>query len=408
MMFYIDYLDYLGSSKINHIEAKKWLRYDLLIFNQDALCLSAPACVKLANTTQLLSDLDVFWKMGHIKIQLDKKHKCIPMNYFNSRKKKLESTLSESKLLQHFEYQAYTSNRVDTFYNTYLGDFLNIDRETVFIPKCNDTDALFRRNVITDLNDGFNDFVGILAPHEQSRVQGILYTLDNYASSPYLFQRSIICESLDQKFKLSPTESLIVNNILDHSFAIANAKTSLAVPLTLVTNQITGRWLASLLNYSNPSLHRKIMSLSWDQVYSISKTYEWEEFVKCLNSLIFLLQMSHKKELDSIAHHICHFKTMYQLVSWLINQIAKKASQMATISNTYYDYSQIKDTFKIYTELASSSLSITLKFIGYFEACMNSLEAKLDHLDKFDLINQYHSTQLGKGFMLKEKLHTST
>ena len=87
MLFYIDYLDHIASGSKSFEVLALRLRYDLLIYGCDTLCMSVPACIKLEDTTNLLMKLDDFWKHGKIRLQLDKKHRGNPTNYFNNRKK---------------------------------------------------------------------------------------------------------------------------------------------------------------------------------------------------------------------------------------------------------------------------------------------------------------------------------
>ena len=99
--FYIDYLDHLTSesNNLHYMQLRNRLRFDLLVFGQDILCMSVPACIKLKSTTELLIKLDDFWANGRIQLQLDKKHKEDPFRYFDNRKKILSSTI----LRQRFE-----------------------------------------------------------------------------------------------------------------------------------------------------------------------------------------------------------------------------------------------------------------------------------------------------------------
>ena len=145
MLLYIDYLDHItsGAKSINALGGR--LRYDLLIFGRDTLCMSVPACIKLESTTALLMELDEFWKNGKILLQLDRKHNGNPANYFNNRKRILSKGMSEEKLLNHFEFVAYESKRTDTFFRVYLPEMAHTPKEILYLAKEKDTDALFRK-----------------------------------------------------------------------------------------------------------------------------------------------------------------------------------------------------------------------------------------------------------------------
>ena len=74
MLFYIDYLDHVTSGTRNFNVLELRLRFDLLVFGSQELCISVPACIKMGDTTNLLKKLDDFWQAGKIRLQLDKKH----------------------------------------------------------------------------------------------------------------------------------------------------------------------------------------------------------------------------------------------------------------------------------------------------------------------------------------------
>ena len=75
---YIDYLDYTMSGSFDIAKAVERLRFDLLLFSEEILCMSVPACVKLDSTTQILIKLTPFWNNGKIRLILDRKHRNNP------------------------------------------------------------------------------------------------------------------------------------------------------------------------------------------------------------------------------------------------------------------------------------------------------------------------------------------
>ena len=143
---YIDYLDHTVSRKFDAESAAERLRFDLLLFSEDVLCISVPACVKLGATTQILMNLTPFWENGKIRLILDRKHKGNPWNYFNNRKRVLEKGFTEEQLEKHFEYIAYNSEHTSMFYNLFLGDIMQ-SRNELYIGKAFDTDEQFRHSV---------------------------------------------------------------------------------------------------------------------------------------------------------------------------------------------------------------------------------------------------------------------
>ena len=107
MLFYIDYLDHItsGARDFNALELR--LRFDLLVFGSQELCMSVPACIKMGDTTNLLKKLYDFWAAGKIRLQLDRKHNGKPSNYFRNRKNVLAKVMPEEMLVNHFEFVAW-------------------------------------------------------------------------------------------------------------------------------------------------------------------------------------------------------------------------------------------------------------------------------------------------------------
>ena len=149
---YIDYLDYTMSGSFDIDKAVERLRFDLLLFSEEILCMSVPACVKLDSTTQILIKLTPFWNNGKIRLILDRKHRNNPWNYFKNRKQVLERGFTEEQLAAHFEYVAYNSPRTDFFYNVFIREILQLKHE-LYIGKIFDTDETFRQSVIDQINN---------------------------------------------------------------------------------------------------------------------------------------------------------------------------------------------------------------------------------------------------------------
>ena len=155
MLFYIDYLDHITSGSKSFSLLEQRLRFDLLVYGRESLCMSVPACVKMGDTTKLLQKLDDFWSSGTIQLQLDKKHKRRAANYFSNRKRVLSSAMPEEKLIQHFEFVAYEDSRTDYFFSEYLPNTTNGMQSELFIGKIRDTDALFRSGTIDLLSENY-------------------------------------------------------------------------------------------------------------------------------------------------------------------------------------------------------------------------------------------------------------
>lgn len=219
MLFYIDYLDHVTSGSKSSASLALRLRFDLLVFGKDTLCMSVPACIKLRDTTRLLIQLDDFWKNGKIQLQLDAKHKGNPKNYFNNRKRVLERNIQEQKLSTHFEYVAYRDERTTRFFGTYLPQMLSVPSTKIYIGKTNDTDYLFRKDSIELFEKHYDPvcktldanrtivFTGIV-----NRIQGIAYDRAN------LFQRALIEDLIIDEFNPKENERLVVATLLDRAF----------------------------------------------------------------------------------------------------------------------------------------------------------------------------------------------
>lgn len=297
MLFYIDYLDYITSGSRSFKELALRLRFDLLIFGHDTLCMSVPACIKMRDTTGLLMELDEFWKNGKIRLQLDKKHKGNPQNYFRNRKKVLAKAMPEERLVKHFEFIAYESNRTNIFFGSYLPDTLSKSDSNVYIGKENDTDKLFRQDTTYLLERHYDPVCRILGANRAITFTGIVNRIHECAlNQSSLYQRALIEEIVVDEFNPTFNERLIVSSLLDRAFALANAGTSNAVPISLVLNQLTGIWLKRLLFRSYGELYNLICKLSWSEVYVLSQSSDWREFIGYINAFIYLIQDSRIKK----------------------------------------------------------------------------------------------------------------
>ncbi len=287
---YIDYLDYSVSSILNLNSAVDRLRFDLLLFSEEILCMSVPACVKMDATTELLMELTPFWKNGRIKLILDKKHSNNPWNYFNNRKRVLEKGFTEQDLIKHFEYTAYNSPHTNIFYNIFIKEVLQKQND-IYIGKVSDTDAVFRESVITQVNSKCSDICSKLPINAALHMGRTLNELNCIASNKnILFQRSAVEQRLITEFGAKQSEIYIINTILDKGFAYANGISSYAAPLSLITNRLTGRTLIPILKDSDYELYELIHNLNWISLYKLSEESVWLDFVDHLNRLLLLYQ----------------------------------------------------------------------------------------------------------------------
>ena len=351
--FYIDYLDHLTSesNNLHYMQLRNRLRFDLLVFGQDILCMSVPACIKLKSTTELLIKLDDFWANGRIQLQLDKKHKEDPFRYFDNRKKILSRSMPEEQLLTHFEFVAYEDSRTSNFYKYYLPQFYDEDSKSkIFIPKPNDTDLLFRQYAADQFETHYDNICRFLDLNSQITFTAIASEIEDRASdSQSLFQRALIEDVVRNNFQSTAQERQIVATFLDRAFALANAKASNAYPLTLILNQLTGKSMIELLSKVYPKLYHEICELSWTGIYRLSQTNAWIGFVKCINAFIYIVQHLHKNHepfsIDELVKKFESYSTLYTLTKFIKD---KAIDNVKSKMYEQYIFSQSQDPDQIF------------------------------------------------------------
>lgn len=291
---YIDYLDYTMSGSFDIDKAVERLRFDLLLFSEEILCMSVPACVKLDSTTQILIKLTPFWNNGKIRLILDRKHRNNPWNYFKNRKQVLERGFTEEQLAAHFEYVAYNSPRTDFFYNVFIREILQLKHE-LYIGKIFDTDETFRQSVIDQINNDCSKicakFPIAAAIHMGKILNDLAFIAEDRES---LFQRSAVEKRLLHEYGANTYEIKIISRILDRGFAYANGLSSYAAPLSFISNRLTGRDFIDILKASDIELYEMIHNLDWTVLYRLSINDTWLDFIDHLNKLLVIYQDNKK------------------------------------------------------------------------------------------------------------------
>lgn len=291
---YIDYLDYTMSGSFDIDKAVERLRFDLLLFSEEILCMSVPACVKLDSTTQILIKLTPFWNNGKIRLILDRKHRNNPWNYFKNRKQVLERGFTEEQLAVHFEYVAYNSPRTDFFYNVFIREILQFKHE-LYIGKIFDTDETFRQSVIDQINNDCSrvcaKFPIAAAIHMGKIFNDLTFIAEDRES---LFQRSAVEKRLLYEYGANTYEIKMISRILDRGFAYANGLSSYAAPLSFISNRLTGRAFIDILKVSDIELYEMIHNLDWTALYRLSINDTWLDFIDHLNKLLVIYQDSKK------------------------------------------------------------------------------------------------------------------
>lgn len=355
MLFYIDYLDHVTSGSKSFSLLERRLRFDLLVYGRERLCMSVPACVKMGDTTKLLQKLDAFWNAGIIQLQLDKKHKGRAANYFSNRKRVLSSAMPEEKLINHFEFVAYENSRTNYFFSEYLPNSTGSMKKQLFIDKIRDTDALFRSGTIDLLSESYEPICGALDANRSitftgmvNRIQGLAY--DNSS----LFQRAIVEEIISDEFNPRRSESLAIATILDRAFAKANAQTSNAIPISLIRNRLTGRWLYRLLCKSYADLYNEICKLSWQEVYELSQDKDWDWFIRYINCYIYLIQHSvngrRPRDTDSIIKKMSSTVQMYRFLNYLRDEAINAAKEKMIEVGMVYDALMLEEMIQLFSD----------------------------------------------------------
>lgn len=404
MLFYIDYLDHetRGSRSFNMLIER--LRYDLLIFSSDTLCMSVPACIKLRDTTSLLIQLDEFWKNKKIQLQLDvKKHDGKATNYFKNRKAVLEKNVHEEKLSSHFEYAAYTDKRTENFFNIYLPQMVSAAPEDIFINKKNDTDVLFRNNAIELFERYYDSFCRSIQPNDQIIFTGIVRKVEALATDENsLFQRSVVEDYISEEFNPSADKMNFVTTLLDRAFALANADTNEAKPLSFVLNQLTGGWLVKLLKKTYGNLHNLICELSWDEVYELSQDKDWRAFVGYVNAFIWIVQDSTLKSSETaIASSINKLSRYISLLSFWKTV---KEEAVEAVKQKMYEFGLVSEAqnFEIMLELSADCYAgkhkVLLDVVNATDMIANRLFEKLDKEKKLSYLLEYEQKQKQKGY----------
>lgn len=416
--YYIDYLDYATVPSQNVNRQLLRFRFDLLLFADQNLYMSVPSCVKLQSTTDILVQIDDYWRNSVIKLQLDKKHKKSPRRYFTNRMQKLEKSIPEEKLMEHFEFSAYRNSRTANFYSGYIqAVFPNGKAKDVFVDKLHDTDRLFRTSVQSNIErfsgsnyDLISKYIDLM---DLIKLQGMLNDVYTAAEKASFFQRAIILESQQDKYQPGNAVMLLMEDILDKSFAYANAKTNDAYPITFIMNQLTGVWMIDLLKRVYPQIYSSICRMPWCYLYSLANTSEWIEFKTYINAMIFLLQQPYrendltgKKYIDNIENDtekVIHSVQLYRLISILKEKFVSKMRDSLKQTGAFYE----AYTFSEQVEQVVKSLSMRydqkwLYILYMIEHLAKILPRRIEAIESEYDVNIMAQKQIEKKIMLRD------
>ena len=173
------------------------------------------------------------------------------------------------------------------FRSVYLPEVVNVSGPDLFIGKVKDTDALFRSETVKIFERHYDTICQAMDVKRAINFTGITNKINSLAvDKANLFQRAVIEENIIEEYKPTAEEQLIIATLLDRSFALANAYTSNAIPLSLVLNQLTGKWLIHLLSKSYRMLYNMICRLNWDDVFFLSQDADWRNLISYINAYI--------------------------------------------------------------------------------------------------------------------------
>lgn len=368
MLFYIDYLDHItsGARDFNALELR--LRFDLLVFGSQELCMSVPACIKMGDTTNLLKKLDDFWAAGKIRLQLDRKHNGKPSNYFRNRKNVLAKAMPEEMLVNHFEFVAYEDVRTDTFFNEYLPERRANSKNELYIGKIKDTDSLFRQETIELLTIHYEPICEALDFNRSIVFTGMVNRIQDFALNKYsLFQRALIEDIIAKEFKPQNVESQAIATLLDRGFALANAGASDAVSISLIRNMLTGRWLQRLLQKTYADLYRLICNLSWHQVFELSQSEDWISFIDYINDYIFIIQEMNRNSIpiniEKIIGRLTTSVGMYKFFCLLKEEAISAAKEKLLEAGMVLDAFTLEDNIKRLDEIYLGKVSPLLDLL---------------------------------------------
>lgn len=289
--------------------------------------------------------------------------------------------MPEEKLLKHFEFVAYENKRTNTFFDVYLSQIIPVSKDNLYIRKEKNTDILFREASI-DLFERHCDSICQLLKVEQAiNFVGIINRIQSYAEDKSsLFQRAVVEEKIATEYLIGNDEATIIATLLDRAFALANAGTNNAIPISLVLNQLTGKWLMHLLAKTYRELYDLVCGLSWNEVFALSQNEVWRYLIAYINAYIALIQDSKFKNYDiPIEFYVNKLSNSLKLAS-LMKIVVKEA--IAVAKNQLFKYG-------LFSEAQNMELMM--------EQCINTYSGKYRMLNNvLKAINWYASWVTGK------------
>ena len=268
----------------------------------------------------------------------------------------MAKAMPEEALVNHFEFVAYEDTRTDTFFGEYLPEKRADSKNELYIGKSKDTDALFRQDTINLLTMHYEPICKVLDFNRSIAFTGMVNRIQDLAlNKSSLFQRALIEDVITKEFKPQKTEIQAIATLLDRGFALANAGASDAVPISLLRNMLTGRWLQRLLQKSYSDLYSLICNLSWHEIYELSQSEDWITFINYINDYIFLIQeMNHRKlpiNIEKTVGKLASSVDMYKLLCFLKEEAISAAKEKLLELGMVFDALTLEDNFERLKEL---------------------------------------------------------
>lgn len=245
------------------------------------------------------------------------------------------------------------------------------------------------------------------------KLQGMLNETFIEAEQAPLFQRAIIIENQRDKYQPGSAAMLFMEDILDKSFAYANAKTSDAYPITFIVNQLTGIWMMDLLKRIYPRIYMSIRNLSWGYLYSLANAPEWIEFKNYINAMVFLLQQPYRKNdptgeryVDSIENHvekIVEDVRLYRLVLLLKEKTVSKIKDVLKQNGAFYEAYTIDEQIEQLVNSLSVRYDQKLLYILYMiEHIAEILPRRIKAIESEYDFHKMAQEQIEKKIMLRD------
>lgn len=259
--------------------------------------------------------------------------------------------MSEEALVNHFEFVAYEDTRTDTFFGEYLPEKRADSRNELYIGKCKDTDALFRQDTIDLLTMHYEPICEFLDFKRSIAFTGMVNRIQDLAlNKSALFQRALIEDVITKEFKPEKMEIQAIATLLDRGFALANAGASDAIPISLLRNVLTGRWLQRLLQKSYSALYTLICGLSWHEIYELSQNEDWITFINYINDYIFLIQEMSRRNLpidiEKTVGKLTFSVDMYKFLCFLKDEAISAAKEKLLEAGMVLDALTLEDNLE--------------------------------------------------------------